>query len=137
MRIISGNFKGRKLIEPIDKKTRPLKDLTKESMYETLLKTNSFNAPNSTIKEQADLMRKDALMRIGQSVENAEADLFPIDSFAEDASKRVRLDLLFAQLIDHFEIKIEKANIDAFIDEEAQRYKDPEQYKNWISVSVI
>ena len=27
MRIISGKFKGRKLIEPIDKKTRPLKDL--------------------------------------------------------------------------------------------------------------
>ena len=33
MRIISGNFKGRKLIEPIDKKTRPLKDITKESKF--------------------------------------------------------------------------------------------------------
>ena len=31
MRIISGNFKGKKINEPKDNKTRPLKDLTKES----------------------------------------------------------------------------------------------------------
>ena len=37
------------------------KDLTKESIYETLLKTNSFKVPNVTVKEQAELMRKDAL----------------------------------------------------------------------------
>ena len=40
MRIISGNFKGRKLIEPIDKKTRPLKDLTKESIFNILEHSN-------------------------------------------------------------------------------------------------
>ena len=30
MRIISGIFKGKKILEPKDKLTRPLKDLTKE-----------------------------------------------------------------------------------------------------------
>ena len=30
MRIISGLFRGKKIIEPKDLKTRPLKDLTKE-----------------------------------------------------------------------------------------------------------
>ena len=40
MRIISGKFKGRKLIEPIDKKTRPLKDLTKESIFNILEHSN-------------------------------------------------------------------------------------------------
>ena len=33
MRIIGGKFKGKKLIEPKDKQTRPLKDLTKESIF--------------------------------------------------------------------------------------------------------
>ena len=33
MRIISGNFKGKKLFLPSDKLTRPLKDLTKESIF--------------------------------------------------------------------------------------------------------
>ena len=69
-------------------------ELTKESMYETMLKINKFSAPKSTINEQADLMRKDALMRIGHSEENAGEDLFPIDSFMENAQKRVKLDLL-------------------------------------------
>ena len=33
MRIISGNFKGKKILQPKDKLTRPLKDLTKESIF--------------------------------------------------------------------------------------------------------
>ena len=109
------------------------KELTKESMYETLLKTNNFKIPNATVNEQADLMRKDALMRIGHSEDNAGDDLFPIDSFLEKAEKRVKLDLLFAELINHFDIKVEKQHVDDYIDEESKRYKDPEQYKKWIT----
>ncbi len=33
MRIIGGKFKGRKLLHPINNKTRPLKDLVKESIF--------------------------------------------------------------------------------------------------------
>ena len=33
MRIISGNFKGKKILLPKNKLTRPLKDLTKESIF--------------------------------------------------------------------------------------------------------
>ena len=109
------------------------KELTKESMYETLLKTNNFKIPNATVNEQADLMRKDALMRIGHSEDNAGDDLFPLESFMEKAEKRVKLDLLFAELINHYDIKVEKQHLDDFIDGESKRYKDPEQYKKWIT----
>ena len=30
-------------------------------------------------------------------------------------------------------VKVEKQHIDDFIDEESKRYKDPEQYKKWIT----
>ena len=33
MRIISGDFKGKKIFLPKDKLTRPLKDFTKESIF--------------------------------------------------------------------------------------------------------
>ena len=33
MRIISGNFKGKKISLPNDKNTRPLRDLVKESIF--------------------------------------------------------------------------------------------------------
>ena len=43
MRIISGNFKGKKILEPKDKATRPLKDLTKESIFNIILHSNKFD----------------------------------------------------------------------------------------------
>ena len=51
MRIISGTFKGKKILQPIDSKTRPLKDLTKESIFNILLHSNKFKVEikNSTV----------------------------------------------------------------------------------------
>ena len=43
MRIISGKFKGKKLLEPDDKKTRPLKDLVKESLFNIIKHSKKFN----------------------------------------------------------------------------------------------
>ena len=42
MRIISGKFKGKKISQPNDKFTRPLKDLTKESIFNILTHSNLF-----------------------------------------------------------------------------------------------
>ena len=43
MRIISGNLKGRKIADPNSKNTRPLKDLTKESIFNILQHDNLIN----------------------------------------------------------------------------------------------
>ena len=42
MRIISGKFRGKKILEPLDINTRPLKDLTKESIFNILKHSNKF-----------------------------------------------------------------------------------------------
>ena len=42
MRIISGNSKGKRLLEPKNKSTRPLKDLTKESIFNIIQHSNKF-----------------------------------------------------------------------------------------------
>jgi len=51
MRIISGKFKGKKILEPNDLNTRPLKDLTKESIFNVIKHSNKFtiNLENSEI----------------------------------------------------------------------------------------
>ena len=51
MRVIGGYFKGKKIIEPSDKNTRPLKDLTKESIFNILKHSNkfSFSFENSNV----------------------------------------------------------------------------------------
>ena len=42
MRVISGSFKGKKIFKPKDNKTRPLKDLTKESIFNIIEHSNKF-----------------------------------------------------------------------------------------------
>ena len=51
MRIISGSYKGKKILEPKDIKTRPLKDLTKESIFNIIIHSKKFkmNLENSII----------------------------------------------------------------------------------------
>ena len=51
MRIISGNLKGRKIAQPNRKNTRPLKDLTKESIFNIMEHSNllKFSFEKSTI----------------------------------------------------------------------------------------
>ena len=44
MRIIRGKNKGKKINLPIDKNTRPLRDLVKESIFNLIEHSNKFNA---------------------------------------------------------------------------------------------
>ena len=43
MRIISGDFRGKKLLAPNNNLTRPLKDLTKESIFNIIKHSKKFN----------------------------------------------------------------------------------------------
>ncbi len=43
MRIISGNFRGKKISLPKDKATRPLRDLVKESIFNLIEHSNKIN----------------------------------------------------------------------------------------------
>jgi len=96
------------------------------------LQINDFKVPNASVNEQAELMRKDSLMRMGQTLENAAEDLYPLEDFKENAEKRVRLDLLFSALIQKYELEVKEDDLNAFIEEESVKYKDVEQFKSWI-----
>ena len=53
MRIISGLLKGKKILVPKDNKTRPLKDLTKESIFNILNHSNKFDTNIKGIVENS------------------------------------------------------------------------------------
>ena len=42
MRIIGGNYRGKKIDLPIDKMTRPLRDMVKESVFNLIEHSNKF-----------------------------------------------------------------------------------------------
>ena len=54
MRVISGILKGRKLFLPIDKNTRPLKDSTKEAIFNIIQHSTKLNF-NNKIKSVLDV----------------------------------------------------------------------------------
>ena len=54
MRIIAGTFRGKKILEPKDTQTRPLKDLAKESIFNILNHSNKFKV-NLTSSNILDL----------------------------------------------------------------------------------
>tara|TARA_Y100000768_G_C23887147_1_gene638190 strand:- start:113 stop:679 length:567 start_codon:yes stop_codon:yes gene_type:complete len=43
MRIIAGKYRGKKIFQPIDNHTRPLKDLVKESIFNLIVHSNKIN----------------------------------------------------------------------------------------------
>ena len=43
MRIVSGTAKGKKILLPVVKKTRPMKDLVRESIFNILKHSNLLN----------------------------------------------------------------------------------------------
>tara|TARA_B100001057_G_scaffold201848_1_gene202650 strand:+ start:3227 stop:4528 length:1302 start_codon:yes stop_codon:yes gene_type:complete len=109
------------------------KTLTKDSMYELLLKINKFSVPKCTVTEQSELMRNEALSRIGRNPEDeSDNELFPLDTFTENAEKRVKLDLLFTALLNHYNLKVNQDDLKKFVEDEAKRYKDPKQFETWV-----
>ena len=91
MRIISGQFKGKKLLEPNDKKTRPLKDLVKESLINIIKHSKKLNI---------DLEKSNVL------------DLFAgVGSFGLEALSRGAKDVLFIENYNEV-VKILKKNIE-------------------------
>ena len=109
------------------------KALTKESIYELLLKINKFLVPEQIVKDQAQKMREESLSRIGKKIDDEDSsDLFAVETFLESAEKRVKLDLLFSSLVSHFSLKVEETDLDNFIDQESAKYKDPAQFKSWV-----
>ena len=53
MRIISGDLKGKKLLTPLDKSTRPLKDIVRESIFNMLDHSNKLSTKINKSKVQA------------------------------------------------------------------------------------
>ena len=72
MRIISGNFKGKKILLPKNKLTRPLKDLTKESIFNILKHSKLLNIEleNSNILDLFSGVRSFGLECLSRGAKN-------------------------------------------------------------------
>ena len=84
------------------------------------------------ILAEANNLRKNSAQQMGLEIEKLQDDQFPLETFKENALKRVRLGVLINKLIEENDIKVDNDTLKKEIEQKSKSFKDPDQYVNWI-----
>ena len=120
MRIIAGQFKGRKILESTDKTTRPLKDLVKESIFNIINHSRKFNLnlKNSNVLDLFSGVGSfglEALSREASNVifvENYLVSLLILKKNVENFKLEKKCKIIDADIFNNFNFKTLKKKID-------------------------
>lgn len=93
----------------------------------------SIELPSALIGREINAMRQQMFQQFGGSAPQDMdlASILPDEMFADQAGRRVKLGLVVAEMIEHFELTAEPAKVRAFIEDIASTYQDPEEVINW------
>ena len=109
-----------------------LKTKTKQRIFDAFETANQIDIPQSMILAEANNLRKNSAQQMGLEIEKLQNDQFPLETFKENALKRVRLGVLINKLIEENDIKVDKDTLKKEIEQKSKSFKDPDQYVNWI-----
>ena len=104
---------------------------TKQSLFDALLESNHFEVPSAMIDTEVTNMMHDTARRMGMDPKDIKEDLFPKETFIEEATKRVKVGVLLNKVIEDKELKPDPEKVREIIEERAKNYKDPEQVINY------
>ncbi|GMV57470.1 MAG: trigger factor [Betaproteobacteria bacterium] len=108
-----------------------LKSRTKESVMNALLASTSFEVPKTLVREDqqrlAEMARADLAAR---GVQAKDAPI-PVELFAAQAERRVRLGLLLAELVRSENLQARQDQIRKAIEDIAQSYERPAEVIQW------
>ena len=103
----------------------------KQSLYDALLEANEFEVPSAMIESEVSNMKQDTARRMGLDPKDMNSDLFPDETFTEEATKRVKVGILLNTMIQERELKPDADKVKEIIEERAKNYKDPQQVINY------
>ena len=109
-----------------------LKTKTKQRIFDAFETANQIDIPQSMILAEANNLRKNSAQQMGLEIEKLQDDQFPLETFKENALKRVRLGVLINKLIEENDIKVDNDTLKKEIEQKSKSFKDPDQYVNWI-----
>ena len=108
-----------------------IKNKSKASILESLREAHEFDIPSVMIDSEANNMRLDAARRVGIDPKDLKEDLFPKETFKEEAHKRVRVGIILNKIIEEKGLKADRERVRKIIKERASMYKEPQQVVNW------
>jgi trigger factor len=103
----------------------------KEQVMEALLKVNPIEVPKALVEmesqQMAEAARKDMESR-GMGMKN-----IPVEPswFTEQATRRVKLGLLLAELVKAKDLHVKPEQVRAIVDEFAETFEDPKEVVRW------
>jgi len=101
----------------------------KQQVMDGLAEQNEFEIPAALIADEISAMREQSIQRFGAGAD-FDRSLLPDEMFAEQAQKRVALGVIVNQAVQQYEIKPDREQLIAFIDDIAESYDDPDEVRN-------
>ena len=108
-----------------------IKNKSKVSVLDSIREANVFEVPNAMIESEVNNMREDAARRVGMDPKDLKEDLFPKETFEEEAKKRVSVGIILNKIIEEKSIKADGERVRKIIEDRAAMYKEPQQVVNW------
>ena len=108
-----------------------IKNKSKVSVLDSIREANVFEVPSAMIESEVNNMREDAARRVGMDPKDLKEDLFPKETFEEEAKKRVSVGIILNKIIEEKKIKADGERVRKIIEDRAAMYKEPQQVVNW------
>ena len=108
-----------------------IKNKSKASVLDSIREANVFEVPRAMIESEVTNMREDAAKRMGMDPKDLKEDLFPKETFEEEAKKRVSVGIILNKIIEEKSIKADGERVRKIIEDRAAMYKEPQQVVNW------
>lgn len=106
--------------------TNRLANQNKDALFGVLLEANSFDVPQASIDQEAEVLLQDMQQRMQQQGMPSQGDMLA-STFNPEAERRVRLGLLVNQIANDNKIEATKEQLDAKLTEMAESYGEQKQ----------
>jgi len=100
----------------------------KQQIVDGLVEINEFDIPKALAEQEIDRLKEEAIQQFGGQMKASD---LPSEIFSAQAEKRVKIGLIFAELVKKNSFEVDDEAVDAKIAELAATYQEPENVIEW------
>jgi trigger factor len=96
-----------------------IENKSKSSILDSLREAHAFEVPSAMIESEVNNMRQNAARRVGMDPKDMNEDLFPKETFEEEAKKRVSVGVILNKIIEEKGIKADGERVRKMVEDRA------------------
>lgn len=115
---------------------RRLKVRNKDVAMDALLKVTQFDVPKALVDWESQSLMEQTVRDMEQRGMKSGGMKLPLELFKEQATKRVKLGLILAEVVKKHDLQAKPEQVKALIQDYAQSFDEPEQVVRWYASDV-